>query len=404
MARLSDRNNNITFVPQPQSPDVAGFVKETSDDVVPDGWLECNGQAVSRTTYSELFAKIGTTYGAGDGSTTFNLPGGSLLTNPVVDGDVTVNTDQFFVESSTGHVGIGTTTPQYHSATEKALTIETTTANHQPGIEIRANTTSDTSIGSIYFMNSNSASSSERVAGIIASRVTSNNAANLAFQTSNSSGTYTTRMTLDPDGNLGIGTASPNGKLDVSSSGVTQMRLSTTSTTSQTILAFADNVVDGWINYDHNSRRMYFGAADSTTTPSNAAVEINNANIFVPTMANTSSSLDVNYRSSDGLIYYVSSIREHKDDIVDLPYGRKELLKIKPRQFTYKNDETKTPKYGLIVDELKPILPDLICADKKGDDVGFSSSQLIYVLIKGFQEQQAEIDTLKARLDALESI
>lgn len=38
------------------------------------GWLWCNGQAVSRTTYATLFALIGTTYGAGDGSTTFNLP------------------------------------------------------------------------------------------------------------------------------------------------------------------------------------------------------------------------------------------------------------------------------------------------------------------------------------------
>jgi microcystin-dependent protein len=40
----------------------------------PTGWLECNGAAVSRTTYSVLFATIGTTWGAGDGSTTFNLP------------------------------------------------------------------------------------------------------------------------------------------------------------------------------------------------------------------------------------------------------------------------------------------------------------------------------------------
>lgn len=40
----------------------------------PTGWLLCYGQAVSRTTYSALFAAIGTTYGAGDGSTTFNLP------------------------------------------------------------------------------------------------------------------------------------------------------------------------------------------------------------------------------------------------------------------------------------------------------------------------------------------
>lgn len=37
-------------------------------------WLLCNGQAVSRTTYSSLFARIGTIYGAGDSSTTFNLP------------------------------------------------------------------------------------------------------------------------------------------------------------------------------------------------------------------------------------------------------------------------------------------------------------------------------------------
>jgi hypothetical protein len=40
----------------------------------PDGWLVCAGAAVSRTTYASLFTAIGTTYGAGDGSTTFNLP------------------------------------------------------------------------------------------------------------------------------------------------------------------------------------------------------------------------------------------------------------------------------------------------------------------------------------------
>ena len=40
----------------------------------PTGWLKANGAAVSRTTYAALFAAIGTTFGAGDGSTTFNLP------------------------------------------------------------------------------------------------------------------------------------------------------------------------------------------------------------------------------------------------------------------------------------------------------------------------------------------
>lgn len=41
---------------------------------IPEGWLRCDGSAVSRTTYSQLFSVIGTSYGVGDGSTTFNLP------------------------------------------------------------------------------------------------------------------------------------------------------------------------------------------------------------------------------------------------------------------------------------------------------------------------------------------
>ena len=51
-----------------------GAVIEWDSDTIPTNWLLLNGQAVSRTTYSELFALYGTRYGAGDGSTTFNLP------------------------------------------------------------------------------------------------------------------------------------------------------------------------------------------------------------------------------------------------------------------------------------------------------------------------------------------
>ena len=45
-----------------------------SSSSVPSGFLECNGAAVSRSTYSALFAIVGTTYGAGDGASTFNVP------------------------------------------------------------------------------------------------------------------------------------------------------------------------------------------------------------------------------------------------------------------------------------------------------------------------------------------
>lgn len=51
-----------------------GSLKEFAQSTAPAGWLECDGSAVSRSTYAALFTAIGTTYGTGDGSTTFNLP------------------------------------------------------------------------------------------------------------------------------------------------------------------------------------------------------------------------------------------------------------------------------------------------------------------------------------------
>lgn len=51
-----------------------GTILSYGGTTAPNGFLLCNGAAVSRTTYSDLFAVIGTSYGAGDGSTTFNVP------------------------------------------------------------------------------------------------------------------------------------------------------------------------------------------------------------------------------------------------------------------------------------------------------------------------------------------
>lgn len=58
----------------PTSGTPAGAVMAFAMNTAPTGWLKCNGAAVSRTTYADLFTAISTTYGVGDGSTTFNLP------------------------------------------------------------------------------------------------------------------------------------------------------------------------------------------------------------------------------------------------------------------------------------------------------------------------------------------
>lgn len=53
---------------------VIGSVYMYAGNTAPSGFLLCDGSAVSRATYSALFDEIGTTYGTGDGTTTFNLP------------------------------------------------------------------------------------------------------------------------------------------------------------------------------------------------------------------------------------------------------------------------------------------------------------------------------------------
>lgn len=67
MTNLIDYLNNLQTVP-------VGAVAFFAANSVPSGWVKANGAALSRTTYAALFANIGTTYGAGDGTTTFNVP------------------------------------------------------------------------------------------------------------------------------------------------------------------------------------------------------------------------------------------------------------------------------------------------------------------------------------------
>lgn len=75
----------------------------------PTGWLACNGANVSRTTYATLFAVVGTTWGAGDGSTTFGLP--NLLNKfPVGAGDT-------YALAATGGSANATLVSHTHTAT-----------------------------------------------------------------------------------------------------------------------------------------------------------------------------------------------------------------------------------------------------------------------------------------------
>jgi microcystin-dependent protein len=73
---------------------IAGSIYMYAGSTVPQGFLQCDGSAVSRTTYADLFDAIGTVYGSGDGSTTFNLPD--------LSGKVAISTSSSHQLGSTG--------------------------------------------------------------------------------------------------------------------------------------------------------------------------------------------------------------------------------------------------------------------------------------------------------------
>lgn len=67
---LSGTANAVNYL----LPQIGDYKLAAYTDAPNDSWMLCNGEAISRTDYAELFAKIGESYGVGNGTTTFNLP------------------------------------------------------------------------------------------------------------------------------------------------------------------------------------------------------------------------------------------------------------------------------------------------------------------------------------------
>ena len=100
-----------------------------SSSSVPSGFLECDGSAVSRSTYSALFAVVGTTYGAGDGASTFNLP--NLADN------VAVGKSPGKALASTGGANTVTSTGNLSGSTANATLSSSQLAPHTHNIGTR---------------------------------------------------------------------------------------------------------------------------------------------------------------------------------------------------------------------------------------------------------------------------
>lgn len=87
-----------------------GTINAFGGTTAPEGWLLCQGQAISRTDYADLFEVIGTNFGSGDGSTTFNLPDmreattkGAGTTSKSVEAHNAINVGDFVDDRTQSH-------------------------------------------------------------------------------------------------------------------------------------------------------------------------------------------------------------------------------------------------------------------------------------------------------------
>jgi len=120
----------------------AGGIQAYAGSSSPTGWLICDGSAVSRTTYSDLFAAISTTYGVGDGSTTFNLPD---ISGRVIAGKESTATLLTSGGSGVDGATLGATGgAEEHTLTEAEMPSHTHTQNYRPNTAPRSSGSTDT--------------------------------------------------------------------------------------------------------------------------------------------------------------------------------------------------------------------------------------------------------------------
>jgi microcystin-dependent protein len=379
MARLSERNKQLTLVPAPQSPSAAGFITETADDIIPTGWLECNGQAVSRTTYSELFALIGTTYGVGDGSTTFNLPTETSVYDAVnmtviikaftdkagvsigvqdltMSGDLTVDTDTLHVDSTNNRVGIGTTSPgSALHVTGDIFTIDNTgTTNTTP--------------------TSNSTTIQHNAASGLGTIMTysSSGGTDLSVYTNSGGAAATEKLRIASTGYVGVGNTTPLSLLHVGDTGTTPRSI--------TMILASDGT--GGFGRDIRFRRA--GVSD--------AVVISNAN---EDALNIIAGGSGGVRLTSGATSWVAvSDMTKKTAVENISNALSLLSGLSTFKFTYNNDINQRVHLGVSAQEVQPVLPELVEVDLEGT-LSMNYTGLIPVLLKAIQELKAEIDLLK---------
>jgi len=223
------------------------------------------------------------------------------------------------------------------------------------------------------------------------------------------------RMRIDwANDRVGIGTSTPAAHLEVA--GIAEQKIQVTSTNNASVgidLIRQGTDYNDWRLQNDMYLYFYFAMDNFATTPTDGYLM--NTTYFSPIVDNTKNLGNSSYRwgtiyASNGTIN-TSDARE-KENIKDISYGLADVMKLRPVSFTWKNDKEYGTKLGLIAQEVEPVLKEVVkkeyfttrdektSKNNKTDEYryGIYYSDIIPVLIKAIQEQQAEIESLKLKI------
>jgi hypothetical protein len=324
-----------------------------------------------------------------------------------------------FVDRTNNRVGIGTTAPsdtfevattgffpQYWSGYAASAGGPNLMIRKSRGTTTGSNVIVNNSdiLGSLDFAGANGTTftSAANIAALVDGTpgATNDMPGRLVFSTtSDGSGTPTERMRITSAGYVGIGTTTPNSLLTVGDgTGSKVMVVNGGNTGTAGGCAFTWQNGSNPIIAIGNYSGIYGGAYDASPTIYNGSglsYKVGNMTAAVGTHF-------MKWNNATGNWTYDTSSARYKDNIENSSYGLTEVLAMRPVTFTYKAEPNRHD-VGFIAEEMLDVIPEVVAKNTEGEPDAISYDRLTSVLCKAIQELNAKVESLEARVAALEA-